>query len=53
MSEEHGREVPVTFAEGVRDDVASLMASLTSDDDAVAPRAGLRAHRRARQRSPR
>jgi hypothetical protein len=33
MSEEHGREVPVTFAEGVRADVASLIASLTSDDE--------------------
>jgi hypothetical protein len=33
MSVEHGREVPVTFAEGVRDDVASLIASLTVDDE--------------------
>jgi hypothetical protein len=33
MGEEHGREVPVTFAEGVRDDVASLIASMTSDDE--------------------
>jgi hypothetical protein len=33
MSEERGREVPVTFAEGVRDDVASLVASPTSDDE--------------------
>lgn len=33
MSEEHGREVPVTFAEGVRDDVTSLIASSTASDD--------------------
>jgi hypothetical protein len=33
MGEEHGREVPVTFAEGVRDDVASLIASLASNDE--------------------
>ncbi len=33
MSLEHGREVPVTFAEGVRDDVASLIASLAMDDE--------------------
>jgi len=31
MSEAPGREVPVTFAEGVRDDVASLVKGLTSD----------------------
>lgn len=33
MSEEHGREVPVTFAEGVHEDIASLIASLTSDNE--------------------
>lgn len=33
MQEEHDREVPVTFAEGVRDDVASLIASLTSNGE--------------------
>jgi hypothetical protein len=33
MGEEHGREVPVTFAEGVRDDVASLIASMNAHDD--------------------
>jgi hypothetical protein len=31
MSEAHGREVPVTFAEGVREDVASLVGSLTGE----------------------
>jgi hypothetical protein len=31
MTEEHGREVPVTFAEGVREDVASLARSLTGE----------------------
>jgi hypothetical protein len=31
MSEAHGREVPVAFAEGVREDVASLVKSLTSN----------------------
>lgn len=31
MSEEHSREVPVTFVEGVHEDVASLIASLTSE----------------------
>jgi len=34
MSEEGSREVPVTFAEGVRDDVASLVASSAHDDEA-------------------
>lgn len=34
MSEERGREVPVTFAEGVRDDVASLIASNESEVEA-------------------
>jgi hypothetical protein len=33
MSLERGREVPVTFAEGVRDDVASLIASLAVNDE--------------------
>jgi hypothetical protein len=31
MSEEHGRKVPVTFAEGVRDDVASLVTRSADD----------------------
>lgn len=33
MSEERDREVRVTFADGVRDDVASLMASSASAND--------------------
>jgi hypothetical protein len=33
MSEEHSREVPVTFAEGVREDVASLASGLTGEKD--------------------
>jgi hypothetical protein len=32
MSEERGREVQVTFAEGVREDIAGLVASSTADD---------------------
>ncbi len=32
MSEERGREVQVTFVEGVREDVAGLVASSTADD---------------------
>jgi hypothetical protein len=64
MADEADREVRVTFAEGVREDIASLTA--TSDEVyrnepsdgapaecrwlAVAPRAGLHAHRRAQQR---
>lgn len=31
MSAEHGREVPVTFTDGVLDDVASLAGSLTDE----------------------
>lgn len=32
MSEERGREVRVTFAEGVRDDVANIVASSTAGE---------------------
>jgi hypothetical protein len=31
MSEEHSREVPITFAEGVHDDVASLVKSFAGN----------------------
>ena len=36
MSAEHGREVPVTFTDGVRDDVTSLVGSLTDEKASTA-----------------
>ncbi|MGA9285038.1 MAG: hypothetical protein WBV85_06305 [Solirubrobacteraceae bacterium] len=36
MSAEHGREVPVTFTDGVRHDVTSLVASLTDEKASAA-----------------
>ncbi len=60
MSKQRAQEVTVTFAEGVRDDVASLTEATDETADtaevdalklAIAPRAGLRAHRKARQRA--